>query len=101
MNGLDLASWVLLCVGALWCVVSAIGLLRLPDFYARTHAAGLCDTMGAGAIVCGLMLQATTTAEVIKLLFVLGFVWFTSPVATHALVKAAYAGGVRADEGSG
>ena len=45
---LDALSWLALLGGSAFCIVGAIGLLRMPDFWARTHAAGLTDTLGAG-----------------------------------------------------
>ena len=54
---LDIASWVLLSLGAVFCVIGAIGLLRMPDFYSRTHPATVVDSFGAGLILVGLALQ--------------------------------------------
>ncbi len=95
---LDAVSAVLLLGGAAFCVIGGIGLVRMPEFYSRTHATGLGDTMGAGLITAGLALQAPTVLVAVKLVFILGFLWFTGPMATHALVKAAYARGVRVQE---
>ena len=95
----DGASYILLTAGAAFCVLSGIGMLRMPDFYSRCHAAGLGDTLGALLIVVGLILQSPSLLVVAKLLFVLAFMWITGPVATHALVKAAYARRVRVDGG--
>ena len=40
---LDLLSWVCLIAGGLFCVVGGIGLIRMPDFYTRMHAASVID----------------------------------------------------------
>jgi len=95
----EIASWILLVGGALFCVIGAIGVLRMPDFYARTHAAGITDTMGAGLILLGLLLQAGPTLIGVKLLIILGFMELVGPTAGHALFKAAYADGVKVHEG--
>ena len=58
MEWVDYLSLVLLAGGSFFCVVGAIGLLRLPDFYTRLHGAGIIDTLGAGLILVGLMMQA-------------------------------------------
>ncbi len=92
---LDAVSWVFLVLGALFCVIGGLGILRFPDFYIRVHAAGITDTLGAGLILTGLMLQGGWSQVTIKLGLVLMFLLATSPTATHALVKAAYAHGVR------
>lgn len=91
------ASWLCLGLGSLFCVVGGIGLVRLPDLYSRTHAATITDTLGAGLVLLGLMLQAGPTLTALKLLMVLAFLLVTSPVSSHALVKAAYAQGLSAE----
>ncbi len=73
-------------------------MLRLPDFFTRCHGAGITDTMGAGMVLCGLMVQAGDPLVVGKLLLLLVFILLTSPVSGHALVKAAYAGGMRIEQ---
>ncbi len=87
-------SWALLIGGSFFCVTGAIGLLRLPDFYARLHGAGIIDTLGAGLILIGLMLQAGFSLVTVKLLFVLFFILITSPTATHAIAHAAHVQGL-------
>ncbi|MEO1912381.1 MAG: monovalent cation/H(+) antiporter subunit G [Myxococcales bacterium] len=95
--GLDTLSWLFILGGSIFCMIGGIGILRMPDFYTRGHAAGLTDTLGAGLILIGLMFQAGLTLVVVKLAMVFFFLYVTSPTATHALFKSAYAGGVRWD----
>jgi multicomponent Na+:H+ antiporter subunit G len=92
---LDALSWVLLLGGGFFVFVGGLGLFRMPDFYTRIHAASLTDTMGAGMILLGLMLQAGWSLNSGKLLMILIFIFFTSPTSTHALAKAALFAGVR------
>ena len=40
----DIASWLCLVAGALLCLSGGIGMIRFPDVYARSHAAGVIDT---------------------------------------------------------
>ena len=91
---LDLASWALIVAGGLFCLVGAAGLLRMPDFYTRVHAASVTDVVGSFALLLGLALQAGLTLVTVKLVFIALLIFFTSPAATHALVKAARARGV-------
>lgn len=86
---LDALSWFCLLAGGFFCVVGAIGLLRMPDFYTRMHAASVVDTLGAGLILLGLILQAGFTLVTVKLLMIGILLFFTSPTATHALARAA------------
>ncbi len=36
---LDVASWFFLMTGCTFCVIGGIGMIRMPDFYSRSHAA--------------------------------------------------------------
>jgi multicomponent Na+:H+ antiporter subunit G len=90
------ASWFCLMAGSAFCVIGGIGMIRMPDFYSRSHAASLTDTLGAALILLGLGLQAGPSLVAVKLLFVLVFLYITSPTSAHALVKSAYSHGVRA-----
>lgn len=92
---LDILSWALLLGGSFFLLVGALGVLRLPDVYTRSHAAGITDTMGAILILVGLMLQGGFTLITAKLVMILLFLLFTSPTASHALGNAAWSSGLR------
>jgi len=89
---LDIVSWVLLLAGGFLGITGAIGLLRFPDFFTRLHAASVTDTLCAGLIVTGLMLQGESLMMIIKLLLILLFLAYTSPTSAHSLAKAALHG---------
>lgn len=92
---LDLLSWALLLTGGFFCVVGAVGLVRMPDFYTRMHAASVVETLGAGLVLLGLLLQAGFTLVAVKLLMLGLLIFFASPTATHALARAALLRGLR------
>lgn len=92
---LDIISWVSLALGGIFCVIGAIGLLRMPDFFTRMHAASVIETLGAGLILLGLCLQAGWTLIMVKLLMLGVLILFASPTATHALAKAALIRGLK------
>lgn len=91
----DIASWLLLVGGALASVIGGVGVLRMPDFYTRIHAASVIDTAGMTLMMAGLMLQAGWSLVTVKLVFIVVFLLLTSPTATHALARAALQNGVR------
>ena len=86
---LDIVSWVLILAGSFFTVVGAVGLVRMPDVYTRMHAASVMDTLGAGLLLAGLMVQAGLGLVSLKLFFILILFFFMGPVATHALAQAA------------
>ncbi len=91
----DILSWCLLVAGGFCGIVGAIGLHRFPQFYARTHAAGVVDTFSAPLILLGLLLQTDQGLVAIKLILILVFLAFTSPTSGHALVRAAFYHGLK------
>ncbi|MEE2658022.1 MAG: monovalent cation/H(+) antiporter subunit G [Candidatus Latescibacterota bacterium] len=95
MSVVDIISWVLLMAGSLFCLIGGLGIHRLPDFYSRMHGAGITDTLGAALVLTGLMVQAGLTLITVKLVFILGLLWLTSPTGTHAIAKAASASGLK------
>lgn len=82
-------SWAFLAAGAFFVVVGAVGLMRMPDVFTRCHAAGVIDPFGVSLILIGLMFQAGFTLITAKLVVLIVLLMFTSPVATHALSRAA------------
>jgi multicomponent Na+:H+ antiporter subunit G len=79
---------VLVCLGAFFLLMGAIGLVRFPDFYARMHAAGKCDTLGALLVLLGLAAYHGLSLASGKILLIAVFVFLTSPTATHAVARA-------------
>lgn len=94
---LDIIATILIGGGSFFCVVGAIGLLRLRGFYSRCHAAGVTDSAGAAGILVGLCFVSEPLIA-FKLLTILVFLWLSSVASTHALVKAAYARGIKLHE---
>ena len=45
---LALLSWPLLAAGGFFVAVGSLGLVRMPGFFTRVHAASITDTLGAG-----------------------------------------------------
>jgi len=91
----DILSWICLVAGGTFCVIGALGLVRMPDFYTRMHAGSVTDTLGAGLMLLGMILQAGFSLIAVKLLMIGLLLLFTNPVATHALAKAARARGLQ------
>jgi multicomponent Na+:H+ antiporter subunit G len=91
----DALSWACLLAGGFFSVVGGIGLIRMPDFYTRMHAASVTDTLGMGFLIIGMMLQDGGSLVSAKLLIIAILLLFTGPVATHALARAALHRGVK------
>lgn len=92
---ISIAGGVCLAAGVTFCLIGAVGLLRMPDFYTRMHAASVTDTLGAGLILLGLLLQAGFTLTAVKLILLALLVFFAGPTASHALSRAALSRGLQ------
>jgi multicomponent Na+:H+ antiporter subunit G len=90
-------SGILMVLGSFFSLIGGIGLNRLPDFYTRSHACGMTDTLGAGLLLAGMMvytLYPLDLAALIKLVTVLVFLVLTSPISSHAVTRAAWQSGL-------
>ena len=87
---IDIVVGVLLLVGAAFILVSAIGVLRLPDVFMRMHAATKAGTLGAALILLAIVVAFADLAVSVKALLVFSFLLLTAPVAAHLLGRAAY-----------
>jgi multicomponent Na+:H+ antiporter subunit G len=83
------ASWAALIAGGIFYLIGAIGLNRMPDFFARMHAVSVSETLGAGLLIVGMLIQAGPTLVAVKLIIILLVLLTTGSVATHALARAA------------
>jgi multicomponent Na+:H+ antiporter subunit G len=93
------AGFVLLTGGTLFCVVGVIGLLTMPDFYNRVHAAGVVMTLGAGGVLLSTIFLASPAAG-LRGLVTAAFLSLTAPMVAHVLVRAAYRTDVPLTEGT-
>ena len=91
---ISILSGCFILLGVLALLIGALGLLRLPDVYCRIHAVGMIDTAGASFIILGLAIHEGVSLVTVKLLFIGIFLFFTSPIATHAVAQVAHKSGV-------
>jgi multicomponent Na+:H+ antiporter subunit G len=90
---IDYIAYGFMILGCFFALSGSLGLIRMPDFYARIHPSGLLDAAAAPMIILGLILLEGFTLYSLKLVLLVIFIWITSPTATHALAKAAFDSG--------
>ena len=98
MNALIAAT--LLLIGTLFCLVAAVGMLRLPDTLIRMHAATKAGTLGTGFILAAQAVATGALGTTLKVIAVISFLLLTAPVAAHLIGRAAYHRGIRLYEGT-
>ena len=93
---MELVISALALIGALFTLISAIGIVRLPGFYIRMHAVTKAGAFGGtlillSAALCFASLKITLLVAVNILFF-----YFTAPIAAHMLSRSAYINNVKA-----
>lgn len=87
-------SALFLVAGSALCLVAAAGVLRLPDYFMRMHAATKAGVAGCGLVLIGVAFGAPSVAMWIKVAIAIVFLLLTTPIAGHLLGRAGYIGGV-------
>ena len=86
----EIIAGTLMGLGLIFLLGSLLGMLRLPDFYSRIHAAGNSETMGSMLVLSGLAVYNGFSTTSVKLIIIFLFVFLGNPIASHILAKAAY-----------
>ena len=89
----EFIAGLFLAGGAFFLLASAIGMLRLPDFYCRLHASGNSETLGVMLSFLGLVIYEGLTLTSLKMIMIFLLIFLGNPIGTHILSKAAYKSG--------
>lgn len=88
-------------MGLVFFFGTVLGVHRFPDCYTRMHGAAKGDTLSSILFIIGIILagfehfDVATVVRSAKLLFIIVFLFVASPAASHALVAAGFARGIR------
>ena len=91
---MQILSSLFLVGGASLCLIAAIGVLRLPDFFMRMHAATKASVAGCGLILIGVALSEPSGSMWLKVFIAVSFLLLTTPLSGHLLGRAGYVSGV-------
>lgn len=80
----------LIGLGAIFAVIAAIGVLRMPDMFCRMHAGTKAGAFGASLLVAGSVLEMGTLRSVIQGLLIIVFFYLTAPVAAQMIGRGGY-----------
>ena len=81
------AGCVLLLLGALFSLLAAVGVLRLPDLLTRMHAASKAGAVGGGLILLAVPLVTLDASVALRAILGVMFLLLTTPVAAHLLAR--------------
>lgn len=86
----DWPAAIAVVLGVILCVLSAVGLLRMPDVYIRLQVASKASSLGIALLMLGVALYFGELSVTIRALLVVVFLFLTAPVAAHVIGRAAY-----------
>ena len=90
MTASEIVTAAALLVGAAFVFIAALGAVRFPDIYTRMHAVSKATTLGLGCMLIGVAVSFPSLGVIAKVAAVLLFIFLTTPIATHMIVRAAY-----------
>lgn len=86
---------IFILIGVFFTLLSAIGVLRLPDVYSRVHAAGKSSTLGVISLMIAAFLYFIPEGIVnVKILLAIIFVFITAPLSALVINRTSYRIGV-------
>ncbi|MDH5426964.1 MAG: monovalent cation/H(+) antiporter subunit G [Nitrospirota bacterium] len=92
---MEILSIIFILAGLFFLIVAAIGIIRLPDVFTRSHAVSLTDSLGAFLLLIGIAMYEGLSLNVLKILAVLALLYLQNPVIAHATLRAAIRAGMK------
>ncbi|MCC5856073.1 MAG: monovalent cation/H(+) antiporter subunit G [Idiomarina sp.] len=90
-------DWIigfLMLSSAVFTLLAAIGILRLPDLLTRMHASTKAGALGIALMMLAAAIYFADLVVAAKALAVILFIFMTAPIAAHAIGRAGYFVGV-------
>jgi multicomponent Na+:H+ antiporter subunit G len=87
---IEVMTALMMLLGAGFCLLGAIGMVRMPDVFTRLQAATKTGTLGVGCIMVGVALHFGDLGVAVRALLVVVFLFLTAPIAAHVIARAAY-----------
>ena len=91
----NILAIILVSLGAFFMLIGSLGIIRLPDFYSRSHAIGESDTLGIMLVLSGIAVYEGFTVTSIKLVIAIIFIALANPTGSHAIARAAHRFGLK------
>jgi multicomponent Na+:H+ antiporter subunit G len=90
----DFVAALFLLIGAIFTLLSALGLVRLPSLFMRLQATTKASTLGVGALAIAVAVHYASGGVSSRAVLVMAFIFITAPAGAHAIGRAAYRSGV-------
>ena len=89
----DILATAAVVLGTAFGVLSAVGILRMPDVYIRLQVASKASSLGIALLMLGVAAHFDDLSVTVRALLVVVFLFLTAPVAAHVIGRAAYLSG--------
>ncbi len=90
----DLLASLAVVLGVALALLSAVGIVRMPDVYTRLQVATKASSLGVGLLMLGVAVHFGDLGVTVRALLVVAFIFLTAPVSAHLIGRAAYIAGV-------
>lgn len=87
---IEIISGVFLLLGSFFILLSAIGIIKMPDLFTRMSATTKASTLGIGLVLIGTSFFWGDVGIVVRSIAIIIFLLLTAPVAAHIIGRAAY-----------
>lgn len=91
---MNAVEWIKLIAGSIFLIIGIVifftelfGVFHFKYVLNRMHAAAMGDTLGISSCLIGLMIFSGLNFTTLKMLLILVFLWFASPVSSHVLSR--------------
>lgn len=91
----DLIIGALASFGAIFVLLAAVGMIRMPDTYLRISVTTKAATLGIGLLLVAAAVFFEDLSITTKVLAIILFILLTAPVSAHLIGRASYFSGVK------
>ncbi|MEJ6950855.1 monovalent cation/H(+) antiporter subunit G [Natronospora cellulosivora (SeqCode)] len=86
----EIIAYIFMSIGAIFAIITVIGLIRFPDVYTRIHAAAVVLTISAAFLTFGVAIYVWEFFLSLKIVLIGVFFLIANPMATHSIARASY-----------
>lgn len=83
----DLFTYLFMILGAIFILISSIGLLRFDNLFSRMHATTKATSFGLLLLLVGVILYFSTWMVALKAFLIILFIYLTAPLAAHSIAS--------------
>ncbi len=87
---IEILSGILIILGSIFVLISASGLLKMPDLYMRTSVTTKASTIGVGMVLLGTAVYFEDLGIYARAILIIIFIFMTAPIGSHLIGRAGF-----------